>query len=60
MLLQLGLGCAMIVATTVLHGLASLIGVRLLKRHYLVAERPPSSVHDTIVVAVFVLWLSSR
>ena len=57
MLQQLGLGCAMILATTMLHGLASLIGVRLLKGHYLAAERPPSSLHDTIVVAVFVLWL---
>lgn len=57
MLFQLAIGCAMILATTVVHGLATLAGVQMLKGHYLARTAAPSSLHDTCVIAVFVLWL---
>lgn len=57
MLIQLVLGCVMIVATTVIHGFASLVGVAMLRRHYQSRHGPPSSLHDTSTVALFVLWL---
>lgn len=57
MLIQLAIGCLMILVTTVVHGIASLAGVRLLRGHYLTREGMSSGLHDTVVVSVFVLWL---
>lgn len=57
MLLQLAIGCVMIVATTVVHGMATLAGVRALKHHYAGRSTQPSNLHETYVVAAFVLWL---
>jgi len=57
MLVQLILGSFMILATTLIHGLATLAGVSLLQKHYKNQPMPRSGLHDTIVVAAFVLWL---
>lgn len=50
----------MILATTLIHGAATLAGVSVLREHYRQRHRrslPPSSLHDTLVVALFVLWM---
>jgi polyferredoxin len=57
MIFQLGVGCIMILATTVIHGFATLAGVRMLRRHYGKRQGPPSTLHDTYSVALLVLWL---
>ncbi len=57
MFIQLAIGCAMILATTVVHGLATFVGVRTVLIHYAPRTAKPSSLHDTYVVAAFVLWL---
>lgn len=57
MLTQLVIGCALILATTVVHGLATLTGIKLLRRHYEGRQRRPSTFHNTLIVSAFVLWL---
>lgn len=57
MLVQFAIGSVLILATTVIHGLTTLLGVFMLRRHYERLDAPASSLHDTIVVAAFVLWL---
>lgn len=57
MIVQLGIGSIMILATTVIHGFATFAGVRLLRSHYGKRQGPPSTLHDTYSVALLVLWL---
>lgn len=57
MIFQLAVGCIMILATTVIHGFATLTGARMLRRHYRKRQGPPSTLHDTYSVALLVLWL---
>jgi hypothetical protein len=57
MLAQLAIGCCMILATTVVHGFATLVGTRILRRHYARLSRRRSDLHDTMAIALYVLWL---
>lgn len=57
MIFQLGVGCIMILATTVIHGFGTLVAVRMLRSHYGKRKGPPSTLHDTYSVARLVLWL---
>lgn len=57
MLFQLVLGSLLVLATTVIHGVATLAGISILQRHYQHDKSPRTSLHDTVVVAAFVLWL---
>ena len=57
MIFQLAVGCLMILATTVIHGFATLAGVQRIRSRYRKRQGPPSTLHDTYTVALFVLWL---
>lgn len=57
MLIQFAIGSALILTTTIIHGLMMLVGTSTLRRHYLRENAPASSINDTLVVAAFVLWL---
>jgi hypothetical protein len=57
MLAQFLIGSVLIIATTLIHGLATMTAISWLRSHYKQIEIPASSIHDTLVVATFVLWL---
>lgn len=57
MLFQMFLGSAMILATTVVHGLFTAAGVAVLRRRYLVHITDISSWRASLALSVFVLWL---
>ncbi len=57
MLIQLTLGCAMILATVIVHGVFTATGVGFLREHHLNRERREANLHASLVMALFVLWM---
>ncbi len=56
MLIQIALGSAMIVVTTMIQGVFTVLGIERLREH--IQRRPSRSlVRSTLMLAVFVLWL---
>jgi hypothetical protein len=56
MLFQISLGAGMIVATTLIHGIFTVLGIEGLQ-DYLQRYRTKSLVRSTLTLSVFVLWL---
>jgi len=56
MLIQISLGAGMIVATTLIHGIFTVLGIERLRDH-LQHHRTTSLVRSTLTLSVFVLWL---
>jgi hypothetical protein len=56
MLIQIALGSAMIVVTTMIQGVFTMLGIERLREH---VDRHPSRslVRSTLTLSVFVLWL---
>lgn len=57
MLIQLAIGSALILATTVIHGLWTLVSISLFRGLYEYHDGVLSSWHNTFVLAAIVLWL---
>jgi hypothetical protein len=57
MLIQLAIGSALILATTVIHGLWTLVGISLVRGLYENHDGVPSSWYNTLILAAIVLWL---